>query len=199
MQVRADAVGGVPGSQRYAHGTRNFDRLTTHFGREWLQDMSGLASIAESPMWGMIAFPGFGMRSSNLKGVPEGSAADGRDKAKQQGMSPDLAYSAARTATKAAHALATEWSDTHSRTTFAILLPVVVLRGSLFEVWLDGGGGVRLERTDRSRVFWRDPSLGVSPLVIDVVTEAGLDGFLDDLALTVDAALSEVGQRAAQP
>ncbi|MGY4765844.1 hypothetical protein ACXC9Q_02865 [Kribbella sp. CWNU-51] len=72
-------------------------------------------------------------------GYALGTSAPGRNGSKALPDAPkDLAYIALSSVTKAARSYARTLDEDPARTTIAILFPVIVIRGKLFETWFDG-------------------------------------------------------------
>lgn len=165
----------------YATSVPVLQRVTNKLGRNWLRSLERREDIRDLPT--LQAGPRRGYALTTARLLPDQS----RDK------TPDHAYEALVGATKAARALATSM-DGERRC--AVLLPVLVLRGQLFEASLDSNQCLQVAEIESGQVLWRNPSSGSDPVVVDVVTEEDLPRFAAEAAQTIDQLVSRTIEEA---
>jgi hypothetical protein len=96
-----------------------------------------------------------------------------------QDSTKDLAYVALSSVTKAAHSYARTLDADSTRTTIAILFPIIVIRGKLFETWYYGEDLV-VQPITHGQILWKHVP-GQAPDLVDVITEDAFDSFADRL------------------
>jgi hypothetical protein len=162
-----------------------FDRITTVYGEEWLHKVQFINEVRESPLWISGRAPAYGIGTAQL-----GSADP------KEGDS-DQAWAALWQVTQAARALAKELSYNNDRTVFGAVLPVLAIRGRLFETWLDGEDNLAVAEVDQGQVRRSDPAAGEHAILVDVVTEVALESYAAQFAAGTGVAL-EHGKEAAR-
>jgi hypothetical protein len=161
-----------PPSNAYYAATPIFDRIASDGGRQLLERIDALDEVPDHPAWQLEPAPGYAVATANLKG-----------KAPWEPNDPskiDSAYVALNAVTKAAVAVAEQLSRDEHSTRLAIVLPVIVITGKLFAARLTGADHDDLDvrEVDYAQVHWSSPITGKGRVVIDVVTEAALDGYI---------------------
>lgn len=149
----------------------SFQRITTQLGQRWLRTLEFRSDVRRLPMMQSGPRRGYALTTARLL------ADSSRDK------TPDHAYEGLVGATKAATALAASMEQRSC----AILLPVLVLRGQLFEAWLDADQILQVQAVERGQVLWQSPTSGAGPVIVDVVTESEIDSFAAEAAETIEA------------
>jgi hypothetical protein len=158
------------GSPAYDQERPNYDRILTQHGKKWLSLLAPHPAVHLAKM----------IQQEPRAGYALGTSAPGRDGSKAQPDAPkDLAYIALSSVTKAAGSYARTLDEDPARTTIAILFPIIVIRGKLFETWFDGEDLV-VQPIRRGQILWRHVP-GQTPALVDVVTEDAFEGFADGL------------------
>jgi hypothetical protein len=179
----------VRGRPEYESSAPNFDRIATLFGKQWLDSARTHPAINEGHTFVQEARPGHALVTAHV-------ADDAAGRANKNNQ--DAAYAAIMSATKAARSWADflTASDGKSRgTNFGIVFPVVLVRGPLFEAWLDGEQ-ITARRIESGQVYWNHPSV-THPVIVDVVTDKHLVDFTRRFRETAEA-LMHHGQDAAR-
>lgn len=141
-----------------------FNRITTLYGEEWLEKVQFIDEVRAAPLWRSERAPAYGIGTAQLgSALPKDG--DG-----------DQAWAALWQVTQAARALADELSENQARTVFAAVLPVLAIRGRLFEAWLDGEQLV-VREVDQGQVLRRDPAAGEQAILVDIMTEKALESY----------------------
>jgi hypothetical protein len=182
----------VRGRPEYASSMPNFDRITTVFGRQWLDSARAHPAINQGHTFQQEARPGHALVTAY---VPDDPSPSGTPRANKNNQ--DSAYAAIMGATKASRAWAdflTEQDKERGGTTFGVVFPVVVVRGPLYEAWLDGDK-ITARPIPSGQVYWNHPSI-THPVIVDVVTTGELEGFTRRFRETAEA-LMHYGQDAA--
>jgi hypothetical protein len=183
----------VRGRPEYESSVPNFDRITTRFGREWLDSARTHPAINEGHAFRQEPRPGHALVTAHVADEAATAAT-----AKANKNNQDSAYAAIMGATKAARAWAdflTERDHQQGGTTFGVVFPVVVVRGPLYEAWLDGDQ-ITARPITSGQVYWNHPSI-THPVIVDVVTDKHLGEFTRRFRETAEA-LMHNGQDAAK-
>lgn len=138
-------------------------RAASSRGHNLLLIMSEWETVRELPYFRLPARLGYSLTTASLT----------------KGTAKDLAYEALLSAAKASLGVVGKFERT-ARETAVIALPLVVLRGRLFEVALDEpGDDVGVSEVQQGLLVWRNPLVSEYSL-ITVVTEAGLPKLAQD-------------------
>lgn len=113
----------------------------------------------------------------------------------------DVCYSAVTSVSKAALSIATEVDEKRKREKKAvkilrrskricsIALPIVVVEGQLFEVFLNDRSNIEINAIENGTLLWRNPIFGAPHTIINIVTSSGFDKFTDDAIKSIDMLL----------
>jgi hypothetical protein len=104
----------------------------------------------------------------------------------------DQTYEAAVSVAKASVATVTEadhWADKTKHDVCEVAIPIIVVGGQMFEVYLQADGETVIQRIDAGTLLWRNPIVGMPHTIIRIVTENGLEAFVDDAAASADSFL----------
>ena len=151
-------------------------RVASEYGAEFLVRASRRSDVRELALLAGARRPAYGLTEA----------------LKERKDSADASYTAVMSVAKAAHSRAAEMrrllhgDDASS----AIVFPVVVVDGPLFEFRLQPSGERELDPVDRATLFWRHPGVGGPLTVIDIVTRSGLSAFVEDASAAVACLLS---------
>jgi hypothetical protein len=96
----------------------------------------------------------------------------------------DYAYSAAASVMAASTALASRF---HKSQIAAIVFPVIVVEGYLFQSYLSDPGEMELNQIDESVLLWRNQETGHPNTIINVVNKSMLQQFVTSCQVTADA------------
>jgi len=78
-----------------------------------------------------------------------------------------------------------------------IVLPIVVTEAPLFETHLNIKGEMQLEHVQRSTLLWRNPSVGRSLSVIEIVDRSQFASFVTDLSTAARLITGSIGEEIA--
>lgn len=140
------------------------ERITTHYGAEWLKAASQDRRLRWDGIWDSDTQPGYSLRTSHPTST--GDPAKRRDEGK------DFAYEALTTVTKATDSIARTLNDSPDDVVLGVLFPVIMICGILFEARLDEDE-LKTRRIDWGQVWWNRPE-GLPRVLVDVVTEDAL-------------------------
>jgi hypothetical protein len=158
----------------------HFNRIASEYGAAWLKLAMGIPQISSCEIWQREDGVGYALGTSNPTG--QGEAAQAKD----------LAYKATLTVAKASLALAEDLTNRGGPVRrVAVLLPVIVIRGQLFEATLDGAD-IAVNEIDRGQMDWSYPASATGRVLVDVLTEAALEQLADEMGSAFDA-ITEVG------
>jgi hypothetical protein len=149
------------GRPQYDEGGPNLERITTTYGEEWLQSPELRSAMEHVAIFHQEPRVGYALATTNLSVI-------NRDASGSGSRDHDLAYLALLSATKASRAYAMSLSESET-TTFGVVFPIVVVRGKLFEAWLDGEEPV-VKEIRRGQVYWSNPA-GERPTIVDIVAD----------------------------
>lgn len=183
----------VRGRPEYESSVPNFDRVTTRYGRQWLDSARTHPAVSEGQAFQQEPRPGHALVTAHIADEPGWG---GTAKANKNNL--DSAYAAIMSATKAARAWAdflTDRDNERGGTTFGVVFPVVVVRGPLYEAWLDGNE-ITARPVTSGQIYWNHPSI-THPVIVDVVTDKHLDEYIRRFRETAEA-LMHYGENAAR-
>jgi hypothetical protein len=172
----------------------SWDRIATDHGVRWLNMLRRDAALSASPFLQTDRDTGYALCSVPFdKKAPKNTGQAERAPRGEQGL--DRAYQAVMQATKAAAALKLLYEDASVSNTpsFALFFPVVAVRGPLFAARLDDAGEIHVDRIERGRLFWRNPSSGTHAVLVDVVTEHALPAYVGEFTSFVDGCIGSPG------
>ncbi len=176
------------GRPKYESSVPNFDRVTSRFGHEWLKAAQVLPAVREGHAFRQEPRPGHALVTAHVKDAD--SAGQNPNK-----RNVDSAYAAIMGATKAARAWADLLTDRIGTPVLGVVFPVVVVRGGLYEAWLQGDA-ITARPITSGQVYWNHPSVS-HPVLVDVVADSALDNFTRRFRETADGLVSQ-GQDAAR-
>ena len=96
----------------------------------------------------------------------------------------DVCYSAATSVSKATFSTVAELDEKRRQqdeNICSIILPVVVIEGQLFEVFLENRSDVVVNNIDNGTLLWRNPVLGMPHTILNIVTATAFDRFADEV------------------
>ena len=165
------------GRPHYDEGGPNLERIATTYGEEWLQSPELPSAMENVAIFHQEPRVGYALATTNL-------SVTGQDAAGSSSRDHDLAYQALLSATKASRAHAMSLSESET-TTFGVVFPIVVVRGKLFEAWLDGEEPV-VKEIRRGQVYWTNPA-GERPTIVDVIADDRVDELAGQFRETAEA------------
>lgn len=160
----------------------NYQRIMTRHGEEWIGLLSSHPAISMGKMLQQEVRAGYALATSLIEQGQATSRSVGKDARQPSGK--DLAYAAILSVTKAARSYRDLLDASPATTTLAIIFPIIVLRGSLFEAWYDGEELV-VRQIQRGQVLWKRTP-GEWPDLVDIVTEEALEEFAADFRESAD-------------
>lgn len=141
----------------------------------WMRDVLQQAHLPIAEWFPLGAEVGFSVKTAAVKG-------------------PDVAREALMQATNAASAAA-QWSSQFSgRNRPEWIVPVVVVRGSLFTLGYDDSGVETLREVTWSRLVWHGADTIDEPTLVDVVTRDHWENYVRELGVTARGIISRVDE-----
>jgi len=112
----------------------------------------------------------------------------------------DVCYAAVTSVSKAALSTVTELDEKEKgslhkgRKLCLIVLPIIVVDGCLFEVFLENGSEVVLNEIDHGMLLLRNPIIGIPHTIINIVSVGVFDKFASDCFRSITQLFSLVNQ-----
>jgi len=170
----------------YSQADPHFDRIASPEGERWLAKAQFIDGLLRSPLWIREVRPAYGLGTSALGPKGEGGSQPREGASKPKDNQPDRAHEALFQVVKASLALAQQVGKAGRVRRFVVVFPVIAVRGLLFEAWLEDGDVV-VHETERGQVHWSYPGSTHGRVLVEVVTERGLDRLVSDIKAAADA------------
>lgn len=100
----------------------------------------------------------------------------------------DVCYSAVTSVSKAALSTVAELDESRRQqpeNICSIILPVVVMEGQLFEVFLEGKSDIAVNSIESGTLLWRNPIIGMPHTILNIVTATAFDQFADETLASI--------------
>lgn len=172
-------------SIKFNHDQNLQQRVASFFGRKLLGSpdlINSIPGIVEPGLFQVAARYGYRVTAALIKSGSSEKSGPGTTKQPVQGSGSDIAYTALSSVSAAANAIARALDQSPIA---AIIFPVVVVEGRLFDCHLASNGDLAVEEIRSGQVVWRQPEMSPPSTVVHVVT-------MEDLDALVDAALDTV-------
>lgn len=154
-------------------------RAANSLGRNYLIDVCQKKELQELPIFSLFERAAYGATQAFTTGK-------------------DVCYSAVTSVAKAALSNVAELDERKKREKkklmsivrsaeiCSILLPVVVVEGQLFEIFLNSQSGLEINSIENGTLLWRNPIFGAPHTIINIVTSSGFDQFADSAVTSND-------------
>lgn len=165
--------------RRLANPARIAQRAANSLGRHYLLEVCKKDEVQELSIFSLPERPAYGVTQALTTGK-------------------DVCYSAVTSVSKAALSTVAELDERKERekkefrilirsaNICSIVLPVVVVEGQLFEVFLDDQSDVAVNSIESGTLLWRNPIVGMPHTIVNIITSAGFDQFADDALTSID-------------
>ncbi len=110
----------------------------------------------------------------------------------------DVCYSAVTSISKAVLSIVSELDGNKRQRTgnvCSIILPVVVIEGQLFEVFLEGQSDVAINSIESGTLLWRNPIVGKPHTIVNILTSTGFDQYADDALTSIEGLFELTGKK----
>ncbi len=170
----------VRGRPEYESAIPNFDRITTTYGHEVLDKARLHPAVARGHIFQQEPRPGHSLVTAHVNDEDRGD-----QNPRRKGGNIDSAYAAIMGATKSARAWADDLSAREDAAVFGVVFPVVVVRGLLYEAWLEGDA-ITARPIEAGQVYWNHPSVK-HPVLVDIVRDSAFETFAQRFRESADS------------
>jgi len=165
--------------KRLANPARIAQRAANSLGRHYLLEVCKQDEVQDLSIFSLPERPAYGVTQALTTGK-------------------DVCYSAVTSVSKAALATVAELDKRkesekkefiilrRSANICSIVLPVVVVEGQLFEVFLDDQADVIVNGIESGTLLWRNPIVGMPHTIVNIVTSSGFEQFAYDARTSID-------------
>lgn len=162
-----------------ADSARVVQRGANQLGRCFLREIAQESTVQELPIFTLPQRPAYGLTQAFTQGR-------------------DVCYSAATSVSKAAFSSVEKLDATkqarRQSTNFlvrqdhivSIVLPVIVVDGKLYDVYLGGSNEIVVEEITDGTLLWRNPLVGMPHTIISIVSSTAFDKFVDDARVSIN-------------
>jgi hypothetical protein len=161
---------------KLADPARIAQRAANSLGRHFLSEICRQKEVQDILLFALPKRPSYGVTQALTSGK-------------------DVCYSAVTSVSKATLATVAELDEKKEKekkglgfrlyreNICSIVLPVIVVDGRLFEVFLDNDGELVVNETEEGTLLWRNPIVGNPHTIVNIVSSSAFDRFAD-VALT---------------
>lgn len=153
-------------------------RAANSLGRHYLKELSEIDTIHNLPIFTLPQRAAYGVTQAFTAGK-------------------DIPYSAVTSVSKATLSAVMQLEEMKEKdkkkilpffrpiVICALLFPVVVVEGQLFEVFLNDSTNMEINNLDNGTLIWRNPIIGMPHTIINIVTYSGFNDFSNNISLSI--------------
>jgi hypothetical protein len=169
---------------KLSNRARIVQRAANSLGRHFLHEICRQKEVQDIPLFALPERPAYGVTQALTSGK-------------------DVCYSAVTSVSKAARATVAELDDMeekekkglkqYSHNICSIVLPIIVVDGPLFEVYLDDSAKVLVNALENGTLLWRNPIVGMPHTIVNIVSTKAFDSFSDISLTSIESLFSLSG------